>query len=298
MEKKKKKDSFIKKYIWHILNILSIVLIGLPFVILLINDGEVNTSFLISMIFMGIVIIFMFFEMIYFIVRVANNKEIENKAVNCILIYLFSFIYIPYVYVKYLYDGEKKKNDGIIYLIVSIILYVLLCILLFAGTFYLETNHSNSSNRSEIVLSDETYTTEAEDIKITLPKDYTLDEDSGYDVLFNANENSIIGILFYRDDDQTLEENMQTYESIMNEEIDDLKIIDKNVFNDKTKKILNHTYKYSTNDGRVVEDFSIIKFNEKDRFYVLVFELCYEEDYDPVYKDVFKEIVKSIELNK
>ena len=112
MEKKKKKDSFIKKYIWHILNILSIVLIGLPFVILLINDGEVNTSFLISMIFMGIVIIFMFFEMIYFIVRVANNKEIENKAVKCILIYLFSFIYIPYVYVKYLYDGEKKKNAG------------------------------------------------------------------------------------------------------------------------------------------------------------------------------------------
>ena len=76
------------------------------------------------MIFMGIVIIFMFFEMIYFIVRVANKKEIDNKTLKCILIYLFSFIYIPYVYVKYLYDGEKKKNDGIIYLIVSIILYV------------------------------------------------------------------------------------------------------------------------------------------------------------------------------
>ncbi len=296
--KKKNKNSFIKKYIWHILNILSIVLIGLPFVILLINDGEFSTSLMISMIFMGIVIIFMFFEMIYFIVRVANKKEIENKAVKCILIYLFGFIYIPYVYVKYLYDGEKKKNDGIIYLIVSIILYVLLCILVFGVAFYLEFNNSNSSNRSEIVLSDETYTTEAEDIKITLPKDYTLDEDPNYDVLFNANENSIVGILFYRDDDQTLEENMNTYESIMFEEVNDLKIIDKNVFNDKTKNILNHTYKYTTDDGLVVEDFSIIKFNEKDRFYVLVFELCFEEDYDPVYKDAFKKIVKSIELNK
>lgn len=123
----------LKKYWSHILNIIYIVFIDLfiGICIMGITNGETMSGVPMAILPIGLLIeviltFAVFGEMIYAIIKAAQDKELENKALHIVGLYFLNVFYIPCFLLKHVSKEEKVAVKNTIYLIISITLYIVL----------------------------------------------------------------------------------------------------------------------------------------------------------------------------
>ena len=157
--------NFIKKYWSHILNIVFLLYcISILTFFANVKDNEI-TSIVIPIILIGIeavLVIGVWIEIIYFMIKTIKNNEIKNKALSIVLIYLLNVFYIPCFALKHIYKDNKAKYKNAIYIIISILLYLLLTIVIFRFSLK-EYNYTQYISDDNI-------------ISISVPSEYKNDE--------------------------------------------------------------------------------------------------------------------------
>ena len=125
--------NFIKKYWSHILNIIYLVLVDgfIGICIYGMNNEEMMSGIPISifLLFLLVELVLTFTilgEMIYAIVKAAQDKELSNKALHIIGLYFLNIFYVPCFLLKHVSREEKVAAKNTVYLIISITLYILL----------------------------------------------------------------------------------------------------------------------------------------------------------------------------
>jgi len=282
------KDNFFKKYFIHILNIFSLLFIVYPF-FLATKFNEVNGKVVFSVILEMLSVIFVWVEIIYFIIKAAKMKGLKNKAIKIILIYLFYWFYIPVFYTKYIYKGNKSKKSNIIYILISVLLFLFVFIYISFTTINL--------NMSKYKLSNSNYTyTEKDNIEITVPDNYKKDDTGSYDLYFDS-EFSKIGLFFYDNVNYTAEEILQLQAEDILIKRETPILINKDKYATDEKMIISEIYKYKYNNQSLIGNFSIITFDKRDGYFVYIVQICPESLYEEIYKDSFKNVLESIQLS-
>lgn len=70
-----------------------------------------------------------FAEMIYAIIKAAQDNELSNKALHIIGLYFLNIFYIPCFLLKHVSKEEKVVVKNIIYITLTVTLYIVLCVL-------------------------------------------------------------------------------------------------------------------------------------------------------------------------
>lgn len=122
-------------------------------------------------------------EIIYFLILVAKNKKLKSNPLYYVLIYMLNIFYIPYFVLKHIKKDKNYKKKNIIYLVISILLYILLTVNIMSFTSLEQENKyiSNDSN-----------------VSVYLNNDYVQKIVGDYDMYFSNNTVNI-GIFLYDD---------------------------------------------------------------------------------------------------
>lgn len=283
-------DNFLKKYFIHILNIISLLFIVYPF-FLASRFNEFNGKTIFSIILEILNVIFVWIEIIYFIIKAAKMKGLKNKAIKIILIYLFSWIYIPVFYMKYIYKGNKSRNSNIVYIIIS----SLLLLFIFFYISFTVINLTMGNNVDQLSNSSYTYT-EKNNIKISVPNNYKKENTGPYDLSFN-NGFSTIGLFFYDNINYTSDEILKLQVEDLLSKRENSSLVSEDKYVKDEKMIISQIYKYKHNNNSFIANFSTITFDKRDRYVVYIIQNCPESLYEEIYKNSFKNVLESIQLS-
>ncbi|MBO5183050.1 MAG: hypothetical protein J6B64_01495 [Bacilli bacterium] len=274
----------IKKYWTHILSLGFLIYSIILFV--LIDKGlfeNINVQTII--ILFGALILFVigvWVEIIYHIVHAIKHKEIKNNALCAVLSYFLNVIYIPCYSSKHINKDENYKKKNIIYLILSILLYIILIIIMVK--FQLN------------VIMYETYTSQDNVVNFKLPYEYNYVNLGEYDLYFK-NDYSNIGIFIYDGYDFTDEDILNYQEQQIINTRENMTLINSKEKTIKNKTIKTHIYEGIYNELENIYNFSVITFDEKPNYIIYVIETTLKKDYD-TNKNKLEDILKNINLNK
>lgn len=91
--------NFFKKYIPHITGLL--LFLDLLFVIYF--ESKISGFLgIFCVLLMFLIVIGVWAQIIYYLIRCFNDKDINNKMFRCFMIYLFNVYYIPCFNLKYI----------------------------------------------------------------------------------------------------------------------------------------------------------------------------------------------------
>ena len=284
-----KKENLFKKYFLHLLNIFSLLFIIFPFFVL--TKYSSYNIFIISFILEILSVLFTLFEIVYFIIKAVRLKNLKNKIVKIFFIFLFSWIYIPFFYTKYIYTGTKSKKSMVTYIVLSsLLLLFVICYISYSVTT-LRANIASYSLPTET----NTYFDNNNFIKISIPNNYIKEENGPYDLSFH-NENSMIGLFLF-------ENTWYTADNVLKLQVHDLLskrensvLIDSFKTSKDGKRIISQIYKYENNGTSFVANFSTITFDKKGNFVIYILQNCPELLYEKTYKNSFENILESIKL--
>ena len=293
MEETLKKDNYLKRYYIHFLNILILFFIGVPF-ILLFKQGETEPNKIIMIIVLaleGINVLFTFIETIYFIMKAIKMKDLTNKIIKILLIYLFPWIYIPVFYTKYIYKYEPKNNSNAIYITVAtILLFIICCTISF---FNISLNNYDDIYSNSFI--EYIYKSENNDIlKISVPDDYIQKEGTSFD-LYLKNQLASVTLFFYTDNEESAEQILEFQIKQLLSQKNNNTLIDEENYSTGNKIIKTKIYKYENNNETYVNSFSVITFNDNKNI-VYIAQNCHESLYKDQYDGIFKKIIESISV--
>ena len=122
--------NFIKKYWTHVFNISVLAyLIGIfkLFSDIIKNETADNppTYFMVLLIIEALMVLGVWAEIVYFIIKAAKNKELENKWLHIAGIYFLNLLYIPCFSLKHIHKDSKAKIKNIIYVLVTVCMFVI-----------------------------------------------------------------------------------------------------------------------------------------------------------------------------
>ena len=122
--------NFIKKYWTHILNISFLAYLIYVFW-LFTNVVENNHSdvmpsyFGILVLIEGILVIGIWVEIIYYIIKAAKNDELKNKGLNIMGIYLLNVFYIPCFSLTHISKDSNARVKNIVYVLLSVGMFLM-----------------------------------------------------------------------------------------------------------------------------------------------------------------------------
>ncbi len=277
---------FLKKYWSHIICLLFFIVFDLLFFYVN-NEFKfensywlLNTSLIISI----LLIIGVWVAIIYHIVHAAKSKELKNKALEIIFIYLFNAFYIPCYSLKYVSKDNNYKTKNMVYLIVSILLFIIMLGLIISFSL----NSSYNINYKMFNSNDGTFS-------FRLPDDYHQNNVGEFDAYFTNNINNI-GVFIYDDSKLTSDTILNNQEQYFKSTRDNMILIDSKDYNLYDKKIKTKIYSGMTNNIANVYCLSVITFNNTD-YNLFVIETVLKENYSNN-KLEFQKIIENIELNK
>ena len=121
--------NFMKKYWTHIFNIS--VFAYLIFIFTLFTNDTKNESpdnsavFFITLLLIELILVIgVWAEIIYFIIKAAKNKELKNKGLHIAGIYFLNMFYIPCFCLKHVHKDSKVTVKNIIYVLVSVSMFI------------------------------------------------------------------------------------------------------------------------------------------------------------------------------
>ena len=122
--------NLIKKYWTHILNIS--FLAYLIYIFGLFTNGIKNNYSAEAPSYLGILVLIemimvigIWVEIIYHIVKAAKNDELKNKGLNIMGIYLLNIFYIPCFSLNHISKDSNAKIKNIAYVLLSVGMFVL-----------------------------------------------------------------------------------------------------------------------------------------------------------------------------
>ena len=124
--------NFIKKYWSHIFNISVLAFLIYTFrflanVIETDSSSQPPTYFILLLLIELLMVIGVWIEIIYFIIKAAKDKELKNKALHIIGIYFLNFFYIPCFSLKHIHKDSKATIKNIIYVIITVVMFSIMC---------------------------------------------------------------------------------------------------------------------------------------------------------------------------
>lgn len=272
---------FIKKYWTHFINLGFLVFTNILFLILYYNIFD--KLYIPSLIILNIFVIFIWIEIIYHIVYIVKHKEINDKPLHIILSYMFNIFYIPGFSLKYISKDKKYKTKNIIYIIISILLFISL----FAIIFLTAINNTIKGN---------TYTSDDGVVNFILPSDYEKTTIGEYDLFFTS-ENANIGIFIYDNYDTTAKIVLDKQENYLINSRESMKLIDSNIINKEKKSITTHTYTGKYKSTQYIYNLSTIVFDDKPDYIIYIIEITKKKNYNNIKKELDK-ILEDVVLNK
>ena len=272
----------IKKYFLNIFN-LSFLLYLIFIFIILFNNPDYGIYFIIIEI---LFVIGIFIEIIYYIVHAIKHKEINNNYLLAVLIYLFNIFYIPCYRMKYIIKDKNHKKINIIYIITSILLYVLIL-----ATIVLLSIGSSSDKGLKYTK----YITEDNFIRIKLPNDFQRQDPANFDYFFQ-NEDTSIGIFIYDHTGYTDKELLTFQINDMKTKRENMTKIDSYTENDKNKHYSVETYKGKYNNEYYIYKFATMNFDENKDYIMSFIIVTPEKSYSKNEKQISK-IFEMININ-
>ena len=286
---KKCMKNFMKKYWTHIFNIS--VLAYLIFTFRLFanavkNDSSENppTYFIVFLIIEIIMVMGIWAEIIYFIVKAVKDKELKNKGLHIAGIYLLNFFYIPCFSLNHIHKDSKAKIKNIIYVLVTACMFVIF-------SSYLLKFETTLNSYEKYVSNDNV-------ISVTVPKDYSNNMMVGqFDMYFTKDDTFNIGVFLYNNTGEDADEIIKFQDAYFTKTREDFKVLDEETLNKGGKNITIHSCKGKRNGVKNYYYISTITFDKKQNYVVCVIGVSLEENKDSNKKE-FDEFVKKIELNQ
>lgn len=267
----------IKKYLTHIFGIFFLGYLNILFYRLgHNNDKQMMILFILEL----LIVIGCIVEMIYFIIKAAKTKELKNKALHCILIYLFNIFYIPCFSLKHIYKDANYKIKNILYLIITIILYILLNINIISAV------------TSE---SPKTYTSNDNSVTLTISDRFKKDESTSYDLYFAKNDMDF-GLYINDNTSYTSNDLLNKYKEEILEAMKEPKELSNTNHNIKDRSINTVVYSGIFNNKDYVFSISSIESTKRNNYIVIVIEACLNKNYSSTSKEM-EEILNSIVIN-
>lgn len=282
--------NFIKKYWTHIFNISTLAYLIYIFKLfsdIVKNEGADNppSHFIVFLIIEILMVIGIWAEIIFFIVKAAKNKELNNKGLHIAGIYLLNLFYIPCFSLNHIYKDNKAKIKNIIYVIVTICMFVIF------SSYMLKFQGSLNSYKK--------YTSSDKVISLVVPKDYSDNVISGrFDMYFMKDSSFTIGVNCYNNTEKTASEIMEVHEERLLKTRNDFRILEKETKNDEGKNVITHrcsATKYG--GGQHYFYITTITFDEKENYVVFVMGESLKENTESTKKE-FDDFVNKIELNQ
>ena len=180
---------FFKLYWPMAITFLFLIIYGLLFGTFYFGEGifENDVFGIFVVIITLLLVVGIYGEMIYCIIKAANNKELKHKAWWCIGLYLFHIFIIPYFYLKHI-CGEKKVRG-------RILIFVGFSILMFMVGFLIPGSFGEN-NKEPLVLNYKDM------VSVTFPSSYKETDIGEYDFYAKDKRRGInFGGFVYDEDD-------------------------------------------------------------------------------------------------
>ena len=219
-------------------------------------------------------------EIIYFLILVAKDKKLKSNPLYYVLIYMLNIFYIPCFVLKHIKKDKNYKKKNIIYLVISILLYILLTVNIMSFTSLEQENKyiSNDSN-----------------VSVYLNNDYVQKIVGDYDMYFSNNTVNI-GIFLY-DDGEKADDILNYQARYLLNTRDAVRKISSSNKKIKDRKITTTVYRGTIDNNENIYMLSTIT-SEKDKNYVIyIIEITLAEDYQEN-KDEMEKIVEKISYNQ
>lgn len=287
--------NFLKKYWPHTINIMLLASYIAIFLILDIcynNESfKPQNSYYILFLTAILLVIGVWAEIIYFIIKVAKGKELNNKALHILGIWFLNIFYIPCLNMKHICKDNKYKKKNIIYLLVSILLYCMMTGIIFKY----EVTRYNDSKKS-IIIEDTMVLYESNDgmVDIYVPQDYGRKSVGEYDFYF-SNEESNIGVFIYNDEADSDIQVMNVQEKWLMEKRKNCKLISMNSRKVLNKNIVTKVYEAEADGIKHTYCLSTITFDRNEKYIVYIIQTCQKSEYES-YKQEYEEMINSIVL--
>lgn len=282
--------NFIKKYWTHIFNIsvfAYLIFIFVLFANVMKNNSSDNppTYFLVLLIIEVLMVLGVWAEIIYFIIKAAKNNELENKGLHIAGIYFLNMFYIPCFSLKHIHKDNKAKIKNIIYVLVTVCMFIVFC--------------SSVLKFQSLLNSYKKYISSDKVVSVMIPKDYSDNViSSQYELYLIKDSSFTIGVNFYNNTAKSANEILKAQEEKLLKTRNDFKILEKETLNDKGKNIITHRCRATKYDGGYHYFYiSTITFDEKENYVVCVLGESLKENTDST-KNEFDDFVKKFELNQ
>ena len=281
--------NFIKKYWTHIFNISALayfIFMFRLFTNVVKNDTSGNPPpyFMVWLIIEILMVIGIWAEIIYFIVKAAKNKELKNKGLHIAGIYFLNFFYIPCFNLKHIHKDGKAKIKNIIYVLITVFMFILF------STYLIKFQTALTSYK--------TYVSKDNIISATVPKDYKNNIMVGqFDMYFRKDETLNIGVFLYNNTGEKADEILEFQDTYFSKTRMDFKVLDEETVNNNGKNITIHSCKGKYNGVQNYYYISTITFDKKPDYVVCVIGVSLEENKDSNKKE-FDDFVRKLELNQ
>jgi len=270
--------NFVKKYWTHILNVIFLSY----YICLFAFPAYTNNGYSVGIAIMLVIGILM--EIVFFMVKAANEKNLKNKVLHMICIYLLNIFYIPCFSLKYIYKDNKAKLKNILYVIISILLYILLGFMIFRFTLMDSRGYK-------------TYISDDNVVCITVPASYSNDAIVGeFDMYFTKKRNFNIGVFLYDNPDKTSQEILEAQESQLQKTRRNFECIKTDNQYKNGKTITTHFCEGKYKNIQNCYYISTITFDEKEDYVVCLMGISLEKNNESNQRE-FADILDKLKLN-
>lgn len=277
----------MKKIKTYLPMILSILFFGVySFLISVILKGAdeiINDSYMIIFIMLGIIILF-FIEWICFVVHAARNKNLKDKALWAVLIYLFNVFIIPYYNFKYAIGLKNIKKNMIIYISLSIVAIIMGII------FPLSIKENVRVNK---------YFSHDKKFEFTLYGNYDQRNDSNYDMYASDNNRQIhIGAFINEKSNSSITSDyiLEYRKSWLFSTRNNVRLIESKKDELEDKIISSDVYYGEMGIAKTIYKISTIEYIDEN-YIIEVIQTTYHKDYDKVKKEL-EQILVDVKLLK
>ncbi|MBE5806050.1 MAG: hypothetical protein E7313_04995 [Clostridiales bacterium] len=281
--------NFIKKYWTHIFNISSLVYLTFLFILftnVVKNENPENppTYFIALLIIEIIAVLGIWAEIIYFMVKAAKNKELKNKGLHIAGIYFLNFFYIPCFSLSHIHKDSKAKVKNIIYVIVTVCLFVAFS--------------TNLLKFQDSLTSYEKYISKDNVISVTVPEDYKNNVMVGeFDMYFRKDATFNIGVFLYDNTEEDADEIIKFQENYFSKTRDNFEVLDRETLKKDGKNITSIVCKAKYNGTQNYYYISTVTFDKKTNYVVCAIGVSLEDNREKNKKE-FDDFINKIQLNQ
>lgn len=276
----------MKKYFklyWPILvTTIFLFVYGILIGTMIFGDAIFENDFIgIMMVLLALVLVIgIYAEMIYFMIKASKNKDIKNKILWCLALYFFHIFIFPYFNLKYVCNEKKNLFRMIIFVILSLVVT-------FFGIFIAFNVDKNYSKKTVFIIED--------GVKVNFSGKFRETEIGEYDFYLKDEKRQINigGFIYDEDDNEQPSHILSIRDSWVKVTRSPATLLD--TYKEETDdSIINTNIYVGTNEGiKNIYYISTIEFKDKECFVNTLSIYLYDENID--YKDEIKKILIDME---